>query len=119
MRELARLATKAQSEQARIAAINEILDRGYGRPGETSEEPKPPQQQAIVIEAFRPKVNGSDGHGEPVSRGFQEPPVRPGDPFGAAGGVIDFEPFRYRLEGAEASDGSRGGRPAYDGVMMF
>ena len=50
MRELARLAIKAQSEQARIAAIKEILDRGYGRPGETSEEPKPPQQEGMFIE---------------------------------------------------------------------
>ena len=30
--ELARLALKARSETARIAAIRELLDRGYGRP---------------------------------------------------------------------------------------
>jgi hypothetical protein len=30
--ELARLALKAKSETARIAAIRELLDRGYGRP---------------------------------------------------------------------------------------
>jgi hypothetical protein len=29
--ELARLATKAESEAARVAAIKELLDRGYGR----------------------------------------------------------------------------------------
>ena len=29
--ELARLATKADSEAARVAAIKELLDRGYGR----------------------------------------------------------------------------------------
>src|SRR5262249_29551776 len=29
--ELARLATKAESEAARVAAIRELLDRGYGR----------------------------------------------------------------------------------------
>jgi len=28
---LARLATKAESEAARVAAIKELLDRGYGR----------------------------------------------------------------------------------------
>jgi hypothetical protein len=39
MRELARLATKADSEQARIAAIKEILDRGYGKPGVMTDEP--------------------------------------------------------------------------------
>ena len=31
MRELARLASKANSETARVAAIKELLDRGYGR----------------------------------------------------------------------------------------
>lgn len=29
--ELARLSTEAQSEQARVAAIKELLDRGYGK----------------------------------------------------------------------------------------
>jgi hypothetical protein len=53
MRELVRLATKAQSEQARIAAIREILDRGYGRPGEAREEPNPPQQEGMGFEPFR------------------------------------------------------------------
>jgi hypothetical protein len=63
VRELARLATKAHSEQARIAAIKEILDRGYGRPGEASEEPKPPQE-GIFIEPFCTPVG--NGNGEPV-----------------------------------------------------
>ena len=31
IQELARLATEAMSEQARVAAIKELLDRGYGR----------------------------------------------------------------------------------------
>ncbi len=31
VRELARLATKAESEQARVSAIKEILDRAYGK----------------------------------------------------------------------------------------
>ena len=30
--ELARLATKSDSDAARVAAIKEILDRGYGKP---------------------------------------------------------------------------------------
>ena len=63
VRELARLAIKAQSEQARIAACKEILDRGYGRPGEASEEPKPPQE-GIFIEPFRTPDGNS--HGKPV-----------------------------------------------------
>jgi hypothetical protein len=32
MRELARLATKAESEAARVAAIKELFDRGFGKP---------------------------------------------------------------------------------------
>lgn len=35
MKELARLALGAESEQARVAAIKEILDRGYGKPGQS------------------------------------------------------------------------------------
>jgi hypothetical protein len=31
VKELARLATNAESESARVAAIRELLDRGYGR----------------------------------------------------------------------------------------
>lgn len=31
MKELQRLATKAESEPARVAAIKEIFDRGYGK----------------------------------------------------------------------------------------
>jgi IS5 family transposase len=43
-----------------------------------------------------------------------------GDPLVRLGAVVDFEPFRYRLEKAlKRSDGSRGGRPPYDCVMMF
>ena len=34
--------------------------------------------------------------------------------------VVDFEPFRYRLEKAlKRSDGAKGGRPPYDPVLMF
>jgi hypothetical protein len=35
--ELARLALKAKSETARIAAIRELLDRAYGRPRQSME----------------------------------------------------------------------------------
>ena len=35
--ELVRLALKAKSETARIAAIRELLDRGYGRPRQAME----------------------------------------------------------------------------------
>ena len=34
IKELARLAIKAKSEAARVAAIRELLDRGYGKAGQ-------------------------------------------------------------------------------------
>ena len=39
--ELARLALKAKSETARIAAIRELLDRGYGRTRQSVEVSTP------------------------------------------------------------------------------
>jgi hypothetical protein len=39
--ELARLALKAKSETARIAAIRELLDRGYGKPRQSMEVAAP------------------------------------------------------------------------------
>lgn len=43
-----------------------------------------------------------------------------GDPLARLAAVIDFEPFRYRLEKAlKRSDGAKGGRPPHDPVMMF
>lgn len=43
-----------------------------------------------------------------------------GDPLMTLAEVVDFEPFRYRLEKAlKRSDGAQGGRPPYDPVMMF
>ena len=43
-----------------------------------------------------------------------------GDPLEAIGEIIDFEGFRPVLDKAlSRSDGSKGGRPAYDPIMMF
>lgn len=43
-----------------------------------------------------------------------------GDPLEKLGGLIDFEIFRPALDAAlQRSDGSRGGRPPLDAVMMF
>lgn len=43
-----------------------------------------------------------------------------GDELEVYSGVIDFEMFRSDLEAAvNYSDGSKGGRPPYDVVMMF
>ena len=41
VKELARLALNAQSEQARVTAIKEILDRAYGKPHITAEVSTP------------------------------------------------------------------------------
>lgn len=46
--------------------------------------------------------------------------TRGGDPLVTLAEVVEFEPFRYRLEKAlKRSDGAKGGRPPYDPVMMF
>ena len=43
-----------------------------------------------------------------------------GDPLEAMAAVVDFEVFRPVLDGAlKRSDGAKGGRPAFDPVMMF
>lgn len=43
-----------------------------------------------------------------------------GDPLGKINAVVDFEVFRDPIEtGLNFSDGSKGGRPPYDTVLMF
>ena len=43
-----------------------------------------------------------------------------GDPLERLAGVVDFELFRPELDGAlNRSDGSKGGRPPMDPVLMF
>lgn len=43
-----------------------------------------------------------------------------GDPLVKLGEAVNFEVFRYRIEKAlKRSDGSKGGRPPYDSVLMF
>lgn len=43
-----------------------------------------------------------------------------GDPLEKLNAVVDFESFRPEMEkGLDFSDGSKGGRPAYDAVLMF
>jgi hypothetical protein len=60
IKELARLSTKAESETARVAAIRELLDRGYGKVGQASEEGTAgagPVQHKFTVEF----VNADDG----------------------------------------------------------
>jgi len=47
--ELARLATKAESEAARVAAIKELLDRGYGKATQpiSGDDDAPPVRLAV------------------------------------------------------------------------
>lgn len=60
VKELVRLATKAKSEQTRVAAIKELLDRAYGRPSQALEhsgaEGAPLQ---VVVKKF--EYDGDDG----------------------------------------------------------
>lgn len=43
-----------------------------------------------------------------------------GDPLEKLNAVVDFEVFRQELEkGLDLSDGSQGGRPPYDAILMF
>lgn len=54
--ELARLAVAAESEQARVAAINSLLDRGHGRPSQSVAIGQDPELQPIAI-ALRPLID--------------------------------------------------------------
>jgi hypothetical protein len=47
--ELARLAVRAKSETARIAACRELLDRGYGKPRQGLEITPPPSADPIRL----------------------------------------------------------------------
>jgi hypothetical protein len=57
--ELARLALKAKSETARIAAIRELLDRGYGRPRQTMEVSIPADNPLQMLHRF-PSMKKTD-----------------------------------------------------------
>lgn len=50
--ELARLAKSAESEQARTAAIKELLDRGYGKAPPAPEEPGSTEENPFHV-AFK------------------------------------------------------------------
>jgi hypothetical protein len=52
------------SYSARVVAADRLLDRGYGRPHQATEEPNPQPIKGIVIEPLG-KFNGN-GHNGPV-----------------------------------------------------
>ena len=65
IKELARLAVEAKSEVVRVAAIREILDRGYGEAG-----PLFPGYDDMLDDLH-------PGHGGAITIEFVHPPERP------------------------------------------
>ena len=59
--ELARLATKAESEAARVAAIKELLDRGYGRAVQPIEGSVTHGVSEQLAELFKDNASGTLG----------------------------------------------------------
>jgi hypothetical protein len=49
IKELARLAKEAESEQARVAAINSLLDRGHGKPSQSIGLGQAPDLQPLEV----------------------------------------------------------------------
>jgi hypothetical protein len=56
IKELARLAVKAKRETARIAAIRELLDRGYGKAGQALAEENEADISNLTAEELRREV---------------------------------------------------------------
>lgn len=58
LEELARLSTEAVSEQARVSAIKEILDRAYGKATQPlSNDPDNPLPTGICVTFVKPNAN--------------------------------------------------------------
>jgi hypothetical protein len=73
--ELARLAVKAKSESARIAAIRELLDRGYGRTRQTMEVSIP---AGDPIQLLLDDIDARSRIGAPVSHTPNKDHLPPG-----------------------------------------
>ena len=56
IQELARLALKAKSETARIAAIRELLDRGFGKPTQFVAADNEPALEDLNLEELRAEI---------------------------------------------------------------
>jgi hypothetical protein len=78
--ELARLALKAKNETARIAAIRELLDRGYGRPRQAMEVSIPADNP---LQLLLDEVNARSRIERPVSHTPDRNQLPPG--YSAAG----------------------------------
>jgi len=58
LKELARLSIEAESEQARVSAIKEILDRAYGKAAQPlGNDPENPLPTGIVISLIKPNAD--------------------------------------------------------------
>jgi hypothetical protein len=55
--ELARLSLKAKNETARIAAIRELLDRGYGRPRQAMEVSTPAADPLDLVRLMMEEID--------------------------------------------------------------
>ena len=60
IKELARLATNGRSEMARIAAIRELLDRGYGKSTQYIAEHEEPTTNKLEIVFVKPDPHPDD-----------------------------------------------------------
>ena len=60
IKELARLATKARSETARIAAIRELLDRGFGKSTQFIADHEKPKTDLLKIVFVEPDPRPDD-----------------------------------------------------------
>ena len=56
IQELARLALKAKSDTARIAAIRELLDRGFGKPTQFVAADNEPALEDLNLEELRAEI---------------------------------------------------------------
>jgi hypothetical protein len=56
IKELARLASKAKSETARVAAIRELLDRGYGKTAQVLDTDNEADQSDLTAEELRTEL---------------------------------------------------------------
>ncbi len=74
--ELARLSLKARNETARIAAIRELLDRGYGK-ARQSVEIQTPQQGQNVMQDLMDEIDNRQREADRTGPQFHTPRTMP------------------------------------------
>jgi hypothetical protein len=63
--QLVHIATRSKSDNARLLACREILDRGWGKPGAMPEEPKPPPPTPTSPQWDGPPIRLADFRTQP------------------------------------------------------